>query len=90
MVSATPPQARPNHVDGDSLPWNDTGCDVHPSCLTCPLKRCIYERSQRSQATDGKAVAAKALRAEGKGADEIAALLGVSRKTVYRFLARET
>lgn len=79
----------------DALPENtryvDTGCSVHPSCLSCPLVRCRYDepggvRALLSQDRDEQILALK--RAGGLTADQIAARLGVSRRTVFRVLAR--
>lgn len=25
------------------MTWKDTGCDVHPKCLECPLPECKYD-----------------------------------------------
>ncbi len=27
----------------DDENWYDTGCHVHPTCLTCPLEQCIFD-----------------------------------------------
>lgn len=79
----------------DALPehtnYFDTGCEVHYSCLTCPLVRCRYdepggtrqlmsERRNRSMVEMGRT---------GAGISEIAHSFGVSRRTVFRALARE-
>ncbi len=76
----------------DPLPehtrYRDEGCSVYPSCLECPSPRCLEE------APRGKQKALTALRAgemarrreAGRGTDEIARELGVSRRTVQRAL----
>ncbi len=78
----------------DALPENtryvDTGCDVHSNCLTCPLVRCRYDepggaRRIRSRGRDQTIVAR---RRAGEGVEEIASRIGVSRRTVFRALAR--
>ena len=40
----------PRRVDGISIPgyYADTGCDLHPKCLTCPLSRCVYDRPEQA------------------------------------------
>lgn len=61
--------------------YRDTGCALHPACLTCPLPRCIEEeRPERA--------ALVAARAEGLTVAQVAALFGVSVRTVQR-AARE-
>jgi transposase-like protein len=78
----------------DALPENtqyaDTGCDVHPSCLTCPLVRCRYDEpgGVRRVLSDGRDRSIVALQRTGVGVDEIARRYGVSRRTVFRALAR--
>ena len=85
-------QRRPRR---DALPehtsYADTGCDLHPSCLTCPMVRCRYDepggaRSLLSAGRDGEVLA---LQAKGSVTVEaIARQIGVSRRTIFRILAR--
>ena len=78
----------------DALPENtryvDSGCDVHPSCLTCPLVRCRYDEpgGTRRLLSEGRERRIVSLRRSGHGIADIAARLGVSRRTVFRALAR--
>jgi transposase-like protein len=78
----------------DALPENtrytDTGCDVHPSCLTCPLVRCRYDEpgGARRVFSEGRDRSIVALRRSGRDVEEIASRFGVSRRTVFRALAR--
>jgi hypothetical protein len=78
----------------DALPehtrYVDTGCDVHPSCLTCPLVRCRYDEpgGARRLLSRGRDRSIVALRRQGVGFEEIARRFGVSRRTVFRALAR--
>ncbi len=77
----------------DALPeyvhYLDTGCDIHPSCLTCPLARCRYD----DPAGLRLAVAAERergivrLREQSVSPNAIARRYGVSRRTVFRVLA---
>lgn len=76
----------------DSLPeftrYRDDGCEVNPSCLTCPLPRCRYEepgglRAILNESRDREMVE---LRARGVSVDSIANRFGVSRRTVFRVL----
>jgi hypothetical protein len=80
----------------DALPehtrYADTGCDLHPSCLTCPLARCRYEqdtdaaRKRAGRERDRRIIE---LQRRGKTIGMIASRFGVSRRTVFRVLARE-
>jgi transcriptional regulator of acetoin/glycerol metabolism len=79
----------------DALPehthYHDSGCDLHSSCLTCPLIRCRYDepggaRHLLSRDRDNEVLA---LQQHGGGnIDQIARKVGVSRRTVFRILAR--
>jgi len=83
-------------VRSDALPeftrYRDNGCDVSPSCLTCPLPRCRYEepgglRALLNKTRDGQIVAQ---RATGVPVAELAMRFGVSRRTVFRVLGNKT
>ena len=78
----------------DALPehtrYVDSGCDVHHSCLSCPLVRCRYDepggaRRLFSEERDRSIVE---LQRQGRPVSLIAARFGVSRRTVFRVLAR--
>lgn len=82
-------------VRKDALPehthYVDTGCDLHPSCLTCPLVRCRYDepggaRRLLSEARDQTIIM---LQRQGRPINAIAARFGISRRTVFRVLARK-
>jgi hypothetical protein len=72
----------------DGLPENthyhDDGCDLHDSCLTCPLPACRYEMPPGRARALAQAAALGRLLETGTTMDEAAAVLGVSRRTVYR------
>ena len=68
----------------------DNGCEHSPACLTCPLVACKYDddrkpSTRRRDATDAKVLP---LLESGVSSSEIAARLGVNRRTVYRAQAR--
>ena len=77
----------------DALPehtaYADTGCDMHPSCLTCPLVRCRYDEpgGARKLLSDERDRTIIELRREGRPISAIASRFGVSRRTVFRVLA---
>ena len=81
------------HSDPETLPrdiaWRDEGCNLFPSCLSCPLPRYIEEETrgkQRLRMLDRASKMAR-LKQEGKRVGEIAATFKVSTRTVQRALA---
>ena len=77
-----------DHVEMTALP--DTGCDVSPSCFTCPLPQCKYDDPVAYQAylqrqRDLKLVA---MYEEGDPVHKVATRGGVSPRTVHRALER--
>jgi hypothetical protein len=70
----------------DALPehYGDTGCDLSPSCLTCPLAHCRYDAGVREQRQDDRQQRIVELRRQGWTPERVAAALGVSRRTVFR------
>ena len=79
----------------DSLPeytpYQDTGCEVHNSCLTCPLVRCRYDEpgGARKLMSDQRDRSIVMMQRSGATVTTIARRFGVSRRTVFRALARE-
>lgn len=77
--------ALPEHID-----YRDDGCDLFPSCLSCPLARCRYDvpggvRALLNRERDRQM---RLLRTEaGLSVDAIAERFQVSRRTVFRALA---
>lgn len=68
----------------------DTGCDLHPACLSCPLPQCRYDGGTREESQwryVEQVAMIKRLKNEGLRAGEIAPRVGVSRRTVHRALA---
>jgi transposase-like protein len=69
----------------------DTGCEFAPSCLKCPLARCKHDDPVAARAARldmGGAARARELHEGGRTIDEIADTIGVSRRTVFRWLER--
>jgi hypothetical protein len=77
--------ALPEHLD-----YRDDGCDMFPSCLSCPLPRCRYDvpggvRAMLNQERDHQI---RVLREDaGLSVDDIAGRFQVSRRTVFRALS---
>ena len=74
----------------DSINNRDTGCLLYSSCLSCPLSRCLYDEPSREHPkTRIRYKDIYLLRQSGGYSIEtIAQLFNVSKRTVYRALAR--
>jgi hypothetical protein len=77
----------------DTLPedtnYRDTGCELAPSCLNCPLPRCKYDvpRSARRLGNFARDREIAVLRRKhAVPVEAIAATFGLSRRQVYRVL----
>ncbi len=77
--------ALPEHVD-----YRDGGCELSPSCLRCPLARCRYDEpgGARRVLQGSRDEAVQRFREDGTGIDALASQFGVSRRSVFRILAR--
>ena len=78
--------ALPEYVD-----YADTGCDLYPSCLRCPLPVCRYEvgggaKTMLRRGRDASIVAAA--KRYGSTVDDLAQMFGLSRRTIFRVLER--
>ena len=72
----------------EEVSWRDEGCELFPSCLNCPLPRCIEEQPRERQRLRMKVRNRRMaeLRNGGSSINEIAELFGVSQRTVQRAL----
>jgi hypothetical protein len=84
-----------SRVRQDALPefthYRDEGCDLYPSCLTCPLPRCRYDKPGGARAIFNlrRDREIRHLRRRQKlPVDALARRYGVSRRTVFRILRR--
>jgi hypothetical protein len=81
-------------VRADALPecleYRDTGCELAPSCLRCPLARCRYDEpgGARKLLQTSRDEAVRHRRGEGVGIDALAREFDISRRSVFRILAR--
>jgi DNA-binding CsgD family transcriptional regulator len=75
----------------DEIEWRDQGCEFFPSCLNCPLPKCIEDepRGQQRLRMASRKRRMEELRRLGKSVREIAELFGVSTRTVQRALKDE-
>jgi hypothetical protein len=85
----------PHQPRRDALPehtnYRDSGCDLHPSCLSCPLVRCRYDEpggSRHLLSRDRDNEVLNLQRGGNRSIEQIARHVGVSRRTVFRILAR--
>ena len=88
---------RRNEPVMDRLPeisiYQETGCDIHSACLTCPLPQCRYDdpgwvqREERGQ-RDVELLKLRAYHA--LPVPELAVRFGVSTRTVHRILSRRS
>ena len=70
--------------------WRDEGCELFPSCLGCPLPKCVEEEPRWRQrlATRVKDRKIAQMKRQGKSHKEIAQALNISVRTVRRGLSR--
>ncbi len=69
----------PEHIH-----YRDDGCEIAPKCLECPLPACRYDLPPKRAGALLREAQLRALLAQGLTADEAAARMGVSRRTVFR------
>lgn len=86
ISAATPP--------ADSVPeethYRDTGCEVSPSCLRCPLPACVYDEpagSKRAARMERDAEICRLYRERAGNVTTLAQRFGLSRRTVQRAIA---
>ena len=92
-AAIAPPLASPRLARADALPehveYRDSGCDMFPSCLRCPLPRCRYDEPGGARAMLNRVRDREIRRMrldDGVPVNEIARRVGVSRRTVFRAL----
>ncbi len=71
--------------------YEDTGCEVSPSCLSCPLPQCKYDdplwfQRHRRMARDQKVWTT--IQMESLTADEAAQRFSVTVRTIFRIMRR--
>ncbi len=94
MYTPTPPPSpstRKTRADAyaDNRHFADTGCQYHPSCLTCPEPTCLLELppSQRRPRYRGRRAAIRALYLMGTSTPDICSILRIPRRTAFRHVA---
>ena len=74
----------------ESYNYSDTGCELAPSCLECPLAKCKYDDpngNRRNLMRDQEIVR---LHAQGLKISQIAKIVNTSERTVYRITRPDT
>jgi DNA invertase Pin-like site-specific DNA recombinase len=66
----------------------DEGCDLYPSCLNCPLPKCIDDipKERHRVKFEARDKGIVELRQKGAPLEIIAKRYGISRRTVFRIL----
>ena len=95
MLDGTVANESQRRVREDALPehihYRDRGCDVHSSCLACPLPRCRYDEPGGARALFNLTRDREILhlrRRQGLPIAMLAQRYGVSRRTVFRILRK--
>ena len=74
-------------IDRGLADFPDTGCAVHPHCLTCPLRRCVHETPKVKRRPLAAAVRTYRRRMAGESVASILAAEGISSRTFRRRMA---
>jgi len=75
----------------EAMIYQDHGCDIHTSCLSCPLPQCRYDDPgwiQRTGRGQRDAEMLKLRATQELPVHELASRFGISTRTVHRILSR--
>lgn len=84
MTASRHLRAAPGRAYPENYVYADNGCDLHPSCLACPLPVCAYERDD-PYARPALADTVQRLIDDGASFERITEATGVSRSTLFRW-----
>jgi hypothetical protein len=90
LVRIDPPERVREDALPDRMAFPDTGCELAPSCLHCPLPRCKHDEpgGARRLATDARDREIVLLRTKYRAPVRmLAQAYGLSRRSVFRILA---
>lgn len=76
------PRYKYDNLNVEDFP--DTGCNLAPKCLTCPLPRCKHDLPPKTGITVLHQIDIALLRAQGLTGQQIADQLGITRRSVQR------
>ena len=71
--------------------YEDTGCEVSPSCLNCPLPQCKYDDPvwfQQHRRTDRDLKVLTTMRLENLTVEQAAERFSVTVRTIFRIMRR--
>ncbi len=70
--------------------YQDEGCELAASCLACPYEKCVYDEpgGRQHHVKDIRDREISRLYHAGKVVPELAAMFGVSQRTVHRALKK--
>ena len=73
------------------FPYSDTGCEVSPFCLRCPLPQCKYDdpgwlHRERRKERDQEVLSR--LQKDSLSVSEAASHFALSQRTIFRILKR--
>jgi hypothetical protein len=66
--------------------YQDRGCEFSPRCLECPLPACRYDLPAKQAGVWFRALKLLPLIEQGRTMEQLAADIGVSRRTVFRLM----
>lgn len=90
LVRLDPPERVREDALPDRMAFPDTGCELAPSCLRCPLPRCKHDApgGARRLATDARDREIVLLRTRYRApVHMLAQTYGLSRRSIFRILA---
>jgi hypothetical protein len=87
------PLTLPSRIDAlpEYVDYQDTGCDLYASCLSCPLPRCRYDDPGGAPAmlrTGRDEAILRYAQRDGITVENLAQMFGLSRRTIFRVLAK--
>ena len=77
----------------ERFPYRDDGCEIYPSCLSCPLPQCKYDDPgwlQREKRRERDQNIIEAVKRDGVSISEVAAQFSISQRTIFRIMRRSS
>lgn len=87
LIAADPARPGLSHMTD----YPDTGCDAAPSCLSCPLPRCVFDVTRAEREGDrlaDRAAQIRTMRAKGMTTAQICSALNITKSMMFRDLRR--
>lgn len=86
MTVSLSPDVREDALPEGANYYADTGCDLNPACLTCPLPKCRYDEHRAAARARTRKEQVIILHAAGHKPQDIADFVGISKRSVFRML----